>query len=36
MLGIQLDQMLTWDKQIDSVCLNITRKITLIKMLDQE
>ena len=31
MLGIQLDQMLTWDKQIDSVCLNITRKITLMK-----
>ena len=33
MLGIQVDQMLTWDKQIDSVCLNITRKITLMKML---
>ena len=35
MLGIQLDQMLTWDKQIDSVCLNITRKITLMKMLSK-
>ena len=35
MLGIQVDQMLTWDKQIDSVCLNITRKITLMKMLSK-
>ena len=35
MLGIQVDQMLTWDKQIDRVCLNITRKITLMKMLSK-
>ena len=32
MLGIQVDQMLTSDKRIDSVCLNITLKITLMKM----
>ena len=35
MLGIQVDQMLICDKQIDSVCLNITRKITLMKMLSK-
>ena len=35
MLEIQLDQMLTWDKQIYSIYLNITRKITLIKMLSK-
>ena len=35
MLGIQLDQTLAWDKQIDNVCLNITRKITLMKMLSK-
>ena len=35
MLEIQVDEMLTWDKQIDSVCLNITGKITLMKMLSK-
>ena len=35
MWGIPADQMLTWDKQIDSVCLNITRKITLMKMVSK-
>ena len=34
-LGIQRDQMLTWDKQTDSVCFDITRKITLMKMLSK-
>ena len=35
LLEIPSDQMLTWNKQIDSVCLNITRKITLMKMLSK-
>ena len=32
-LGVIIDKTLTWDKQIDAVCLNITRKITLLKLL---
>ena len=28
-LGIMIDKTLSWDKQIDSVCINITRRITL-------
>ena len=36
MLGIQLDEMLTLDKQRDSVCLTqVTSKITLMKMLSK-
>ena len=36
MFGIQVDQMLTCDKQIDSVCLNIKHiNITLMKMLSK-
>ena len=29
LVGIINDKTLSWDKQIDSVCLNITRRITL-------
>ena len=32
LLGI-IDKTLSWDKQINSVCLNITRRITLLKLL---
>ena len=31
-LGIIIDKTLSWDNQIDSVCLNITRRITLLKL----
>ena len=27
LLGIIIDKTLSWDKQIDSVCLNITRRV---------
>ena len=33
LLGIIIDKTLGWDKQVDSVCLNITRRITLLKQL---
>ena len=33
--GIIIDKTLSWDKQIDSVCLNITRRITLLKLLSK-
>ena len=29
LLGVIIDKTLSWDKQIDSVCLNVTRRITL-------
>ena len=35
LLGIIIDKNLTWEKQIDSVCLNITRRITLLKLLSK-
>ena len=35
LLGIIIDKTLFWDKQIDSVCLNITRRITLLKLLSK-
>ena len=35
LLGIIIDKTLSWDKQIDSVCLNITRRITLLKLLSK-
>ena len=35
LLGIIIDKTLSWDKQIDSVCLNITRRITLVKLLSK-
>ena len=34
-LGIIMDKTLGWDKQVDSVCLNITRRITLLKQLSK-
>ena len=35
LLGIIIDKSLTWDKQIDAVCLNVTRRITLLKLLSK-
>ena len=35
LLGIIIDKTLSWDKQSDSVCLNITRRITLLKLLSK-
>ena len=35
LLGIIIDKTLSWDKQMDSVCLNITRRITLLKLLSK-
>lgn len=35
LLGVIIDQNLSWDKQIDAVCLNVTRRITLLKMLSK-
>ena len=34
-LGVIIDKALTCDKQIDAVCLNITRRITLLKLLSK-
>ena len=33
--GVILDKNLSWDKQIDAVCANITRRITLLKLLSK-
>ena len=33
-LGV-IDETLTWDKQIDVVCLNVSRMITLLNMLSK-
>ena len=35
LLGIVIDRSLNWDDQINTVCLNITRKITLLKQLSK-
>ena len=35
LLGVIIDRTLSWDKQIDSVCLNITRRLTLLKLLSK-
>ena len=35
LLSVMIDRTLSWDKQIDSVCLNITRRNTLLKLLSQ-
>ena len=32
LLGVIIDPTLSWDKQVDSVCLGVTRKITLQKL----
>ena len=33
LLGVIIDKHLSWDKQINSVCLNFSRRITLLKLL---
>ena len=35
LLGVVIDSKLTWNEQIDTVCLNITRRITLLKLLSK-
>ena len=35
LLGVIIDKNLSWDKQIDAVCLNVTRRITLLKLLSK-
>ena len=35
LLGVVIDKHLTFDIQIDNVCLNITRRITLLKLLSK-
>ena len=34
-LGITIDKNLTWEQHIDLVCQNISRKLTLIKLLSK-
>ena len=34
-LGVFSDKTLTWDKQIDAVCLTITQRITIMKLLSK-
>ena len=34
-LGITIDKNLTWEKHIDLVCQNVSRKITLMKLLSK-
>ena len=35
LLGVIIDKNLSWDKQINAVCLNITHRITLMKLLSK-
>ena len=35
LLGIKIDQTLSWNSQIDYVCKNVSRKITLLKQLSK-
>ena len=35
LLGVIIDNNLSWSEQIDTVCLNITRRITLLKLLSK-
>ena len=35
LFGVVTDRSLTWNKQIDAVCLNIFRRITLLKLLSK-
>ena len=34
-LGITIDRNLTWEKQIDLVCQNVSRKLTVMKLLSK-
>ena len=34
-LGITIDKNLTWEQQIDLVCQNVSRKLTLMKLLSK-
>ena len=35
LLGVIIDNNLSWSEQIDTVCLDITRRITLLKLLSK-
>ena len=35
LLGVIIDDTLLWDDQVERVCLNITRRITLLKLLSK-
>ena len=35
LLGVIIDNNLSWSEQIDTVCLNITRRISLLKLLSK-
>ena len=35
LMGIVIDKSLTWDKQVDAVCLNVSRRIKLLKLLSK-
>ena len=35
LLGVVIDNKLSWNEQIDNVCLNISRRITLLKLLSK-
>lgn len=35
LLGVIIDNTLSWDKQVDSVCINISRRISLLKLLSK-
>ena len=35
LLGIYTDNTLNWDKHVDFVCLNVSRKINLLKLLSK-
>ena len=35
LLGVTTDKYLSWDKQIDIISLNVTRRITLLKLLSK-
>ena len=35
LLGVIIDETLSWDDQVEMVCLNITRRITLLKLLSK-
>ena len=35
LLGVIIDDTLSWDDQVETICLNITRRITLLKLLSK-